>query len=650
MMSKIVSQEHVRRRLEAIMFADVVGYSRLTGQDEVGTWRRLRILLRDVVRPRVRTHAGRIVRIKGDGILVEFPSAVEAVASAVALQQALAQRNASFADAQRIHLRIGINLGDVITNDQDVHGDGVNIACRLEPLAEPGGICISATVYEHVRAKLPYPFENRGEQTLKNIAVPVRIYALGPELIAGLPKDDSRSYASKKSRGWQVAALAVACMATSVLWLEWQRLVPARETAVVQARAPAVVPEPGNLPSVPAQSIVVLPFTASDPEQEYFAEGITEDLTTDLSRIPGSLVIAPSTAFTYKGKPADARQIGRELSVRYAVQGSVRRIADSVRINAQLVDTANASQLWADRFNGDLAKLAKVQDQITQRIAGALHVVLIDAESQRALRERPSNPEVISLTMRGSALVNRQANRESTQRARELFESALRLDPDHLAALNGLAQTMLVQWQSTWYPRSSEEHLEELDRVMNKALAVKPDDAIAIYHRGYVLKRLHKDLPQALAAFERAIALDPNLAVAHNYVGQVKVFLGRANDAAEHTLKAIQLSPRDPQLALWYYQLALTYIHQERYDEAVEWGRRGVEVNPNLRYPYRILAAALALAGQIDEARLVAAEMLRRYPKEPISTFLVREPWPNPIYRQGQNREVMGMRLAGIHG
>jgi tetratricopeptide (TPR) repeat protein len=214
--------------------------------------------------------------------------------------------------------------------------------------------------------------------------------------------------------------------------------------------------------------------------------------------------------------------------------------------------------------------------------------------------------------------------------------------------LNGLAQTMLVQWQSTWYPRSSEEHLAELDRVMTKALTVKPDDAIAIYHRGYVLKRLHKDLPQALAAFERAIAIDPNLAVAHNYIGQIKVFLGRADEAAEHTLKAIQLSPRDSQLALWYYQLALTYLHQHRYTEAVDWGRRSVEVNPDLRYPYRILAAALALAGQIDEAKSVAAEMLRRYPKETISAFLVREPWPSPIYREGQTREVLGMRQAGI--
>ena len=648
-----MSQKHAQRRLEAIMFADVVGYSRLTGQDEVGTWRRLRSVLRDVVRPELKAHAGRIVRIKGDGILVEFPSAVEAVASAVALQQALAQRNVNFADMQRIQLRIGINLGDVITNDEDVHGDGVNIACRLEPLADPGGICISATVHEHVRGKLAYPFQNRGEQTLKNIATPVRIYSLGPEIIAELPRDDARSEIPKKSWRWYAAALAVGCLCTAVLWTLWQYLGPSRETAAIQTRSfgPSSPPIPAPralLPSAPAQSIVVLPFTSRDPEQEYFAEGITEDLTTDLSRIPGSFVIAPSTAFSYKGRPIDVRQIGRELSVRYALQGSVRRMADSVRINAQLIDAANASQLWADRFNGDVAQLAKVQDQVTQRIAAALRVVLIDAESQRALRERPINPEVIDLTMRGSALLNKQASRENTQRARELFEAALRLSSDHLPALNGLAQTMLVQWQSTWYPSSSEEHLEELHRVMNKALAVKPDDAIATYHRGYVLKRLRKDLTGALAAFERAIAIDPNLAVAHNYVGQIKVFLGRANEAAGHTLMAIQLSPRDPQLALWYYQLALTYIHQRRYDEAVEWGRRSVHVNPNLRYPYRVLAAALALSGQIDEAKLIAAEMLRRYPKETVSAFLAREPWPNPIYREGQNREIAGMRLAGI--
>jgi adenylate cyclase len=651
-----MSHERLQRRLAAILFADVVGYSRLTGRDEVGTWHRLQGLLRDVVRPNLKAHAGRIVRIKGDGILVEFASAVEAVASAVALQQTMAQRNATLPDAHRIELRIGINLGDIITAHDDVHGEGVNVTARLEPLAEPGGICISATVHEHVRGKLAYPFEDRGRQTLKNIAEPVRVYALGPERIAILPIETLSSTAPKISwRGYAAAVIAVAVVGVAVLWRVGPELVrdtgqrSGTETALPNTLG-ANVAEPIIQASPQPLSIVVLPFANAgrDSEQEYFAEGMTEDLTTDLSRIPGSFVIAPSTAFSYRGKPVDVRQIGRELSVRYVLQGSVRRITDSLRVNAQLVEAANASQLWAERFDGQVAQLAKVQDQVTQRIASALNVALIDAESQRALRERPNNPNVVDLTLRGWALLNKPASRESMQRAREQFEEALRLSPDHLPALNGLANVMLIEWGSTWYRGSSDEHLEALDRIVNKALAIKSDDALATYFHGYVLKRLRKDLYQALAAFERAITIDPNLAVAHNYVGQIKVFLGRAGEAAEHTLKAIQLSPRDPQLAEWYYQLGITYIHQQRFEEAVEWARRSVQVNPNLRYPYRVLAAALALSGRVDEARMVAAEMLRRYPKETISRFLTREPWTDPAYRAGQDREIAGMRLAGI--
>jgi adenylate cyclase len=646
-----MSQERLQRRLAAILFADVVGYSRLTGQDEVGTWRRLQSVLRAVVRPQLKAHAGRIIRIKGDGILVEFASAVEAVASAVAMQQAMAQRNATLPDTHRIEFRIGINLGDIITNHDDVHGEGVNVTARLEPLAEPGGICISATVHEHVRGKLAYPFKDRGVQMLKNIGEPVQVYVLGPESIASLPTDTSSSLMPRNRFGWYAAAIAAGSVCVAALWMGWAQFAPPIEhkTALPGALA-APVPEPIIQANPPRLSIVVLPFAnaARDSEQEYFAEGITEDLTTDLSRIPGSFVIAPSTAFSYRGKPIDVRQIGRELSVRYVLQGNVRRIMDSLRINAQLVDTGNASQLWAERFEGQMAQLAKVQDDVTQRIAGALNVALIDAESQRALRERPNNPDVVDLTLRGWALLNKPASRESMQRAREQFEEALRLSPDHLPALNGLANVMLIEWGSTWYKGSSEEHLEALDRIVSKALSIKPDDALATYFHGYVLKRLRKDLNQALAAFERAIALDPNLAVAHNYIGQIKVFLGRANEAAGHTLKAIQLSPRDPQLAEWYYQLAITYIHQQRFDKAVEWARRGVQVNPNLRYPYRVLAAALALSGQIDEARMVAAAMLRRYPNETIGAFLTREPWTDPVYRAGQDREIEGMRLAGI--
>ncbi len=646
------SNDRVQRRLAAILFADVVGYSRLTAQDEVGTWRRLRRVLRDVVRPNVAAHGGRVISIAGDGILVEFRSAVEAVSSAIALQQSMRLRNAAVTDGQRIELRVGINLGDIMIHGHDLHGDGVNVAARLEPLAEPGGICISATVHEHVQAKLPYPFEDRGEKQVKNIAAPIRIYMIGPDTIAQLPTAVAAAGMRRGAWGWCAAALLIGLFGGAAVWKPWLPLPPTEATRVQTAAAgPPATPAAGLArAAAPALSIVALPFTNldRDPEQDYFADGITEDLTTDLSRIPALLVISPTTALTYKGSSLDVRQIGRELSVRYVLRGSVRRVVDSVRINAQLIETDNALQLWADRFEAKVAQLAAVQDSVTQRIASAMNATLLDAESRRIQRERPDNPDAIDLTMRGLALLNRPSSRENAQRAREFFESALRLNPNHMPALNGLAQVMLVEWGSTWYSGSSEAHLQALERVVDRALAVRPDDAMATYLYGYVQKRLHRNLDQALVAFERAIALDPNLAVAQNYVGQIKVFLGRPGEAAEHTLKAIQLSPRDPQLPEWYYQMAITQIHLQHYDEAVAWARRGVQTNPNLRYPYRVLAAALALSGRLDEARTVAAEFLRRYPHETISAFLRRESWTDPVYRAGQNREVEGMRLAGI--
>src|SRR5262249_45861321 len=440
-----------------------------------GTWRRMQNLLREVFRPHIEAHAGRIVRIKGDGILVEFPSAVEAVVCAVAVQQAMVQRNAGLADAQRMDWRIGINLGDIITNDDDGEGDGVNVAARLEPLAEPGGICISATVHEHVHAKLAYPFEDRGERTLKNIVDPIRVYALGAEKITALPTDDAPSGPRKNTWRRNAAVVAVAMVCAVALGAASRSLARWSPPKIdSQPGSPAALTAPVGAPRL---SIVVLPFTNTprDQEQEYFAEGMTEDLTTDLSRIPGSFVIAPKTAFAYKDTPVDVRQIGRELSVRYVLQGSVRRITDSLRINAQLVEAANAAQLWAERFDGQITELAKVQDRVTQRIAGALNVALVDAESQRAERERPNNPDAVDLTMRGMAIINKPASRESMQRARELFEEALRLGPDYLPALNGLANVMLIEWGSTWYSGTSEEHLLAMERVVNRALAIKPD-------------------------------------------------------------------------------------------------------------------------------------------------------------------------------
>jgi adenylate cyclase len=631
------------RKLAAILAGDVAGYSILMGADEERTVRDLK-RHQAVIHPMISEYGGRIIDTAGDGVLAEFASVVSAVECALCVQRKMAQRNADVEESCRMLYRVGVNLGDVVLDKLRVYGDGVNIAARLQSMAQPGGICISGTVHEHVCGKLAYPFADRGEQALKNIAHPVRVYSLGPDIIAALPRTAAAPTRHAGAWRWYVPGIAVGFLCMVGLATYFAR------TALVLTHYVIGPSTMVGTAAAPPQSIVVLPFTnaARDPEQEYFAEGITDDLTTDLSRIPGAFVIAPATALTYKGKPIDVRQVGRELSVRYALQGNARRIVDSVRVNAQLVDTANAGQLWAERFIGEVTQLALVQDQVTQRIAGALKVSLIAAESQRVLRERPNKPDAVDLTMRGAALLNQRASRQSTQDARELFEAALRLSPNHVPALNGLAQSMLVQWESTWYPRSSEEHLKEMDGVVDRALSVNPNDALAIYLHAYVLKRLRKDLPQALVALERAIAVDPNLAVAHNYVGQLKVFLGRSNEAAEHTLKAIQLSPRDPQLALWYYQLAVTYIHERRDDEALGWARRGMQVNPNVRYVYRILAAALALSGRVDEAKRVAAEMLRRYPNESVGAFLTRETWPDPRYREGQKREVTGMRMAGI--
>jgi adenylate cyclase len=655
-----VAPDRVQRRLAAIFFADVVGYSLLTHKDELGTLRRLRAVFHEVVGPHAKTHDGRVIRTSGDGILVEFPSAVEALDCAVAIQHTMVVRNSGLPPNERIELRIGINLGDIVSNGDDLHGDGVNVAARIEPLAPPDGICISATLHEHVRAKRAYRFEDSGEHHLKNIAEPVHVYVLGPEAIASLPLDRSADQNKPHLSRWLIAGGlcgAVALLAGAV-WGVWPRYVAAEKSSgtplVSGARAVAGANvtsyRPPDQMEVPRLSIVVLPFSnmSGNPEYEYFSDGLTEDLQTDLSRIPGIFVIASRTASTYKGNTAGIRQVGRELGVRYILNGSVRRVGDNLRINAQLADAQTAFQIWADRFNGEVAHLGTLQDNVTRSIAGALNIALMDAEAQRALRDQPNNPETIDLTMRGWSLINRPASEENTRRARELFESALRLAPDYLSALNGLAQVMLTEWSSRWYTGTSEQHLAEMNRVVEKALSIRPDDALATYYHGYVLKRLQKDLPQALAAFERAIAIDPNLAVAHNYIGQIKVFLGRANEAAAHTLRAIQLSPRDPQLAEWYYQLAVTYIHEQNYELAVDWARRATQANPNVRYPYRILAVALALSGKVDESRVAAADMLRRFPKETITAFRMREPWTDPAYRKGQDSEIRGMRLAGI--
>src|ERR1700739_4159540 len=371
------------RRLAAILAADVAGYSRLMGVDEEGTHERLQAHLRDLINPKIEDHRGRIVKNTGDGFLAEFPSVVDAVRCAVEIQRGMVERNAETPPENRIEFRVGINLGDVIVEEHDIFGDGVNVAARLEGLAEPGGICLSGTVRDHIGDRLPNTFEDLGEQRVKNITRAVRVYALRAHGFAESPSSNASAALTSQS------------------------------------------------PAPPRLSIVVLPFDnlSNDPEQEYFADGVTEDLTTDLSRISGSFVIARNTAFTYKGRPVDVKQIGRELGVRYVLEGSVRRSGHRVRVNVQLIDAETGAHLWAERFDTDCASLAEAQDVITGRLARTFDLQLVAAADRRIDRDRVANPDAQALILRGRACFIRPSSLQTREEAQRAFEKALEIDP-----------------------------------------------------------------------------------------------------------------------------------------------------------------------------------------------------------------------------
>jgi TolB-like protein/class 3 adenylate cyclase len=431
------------RRLAAILAADIAGYSRLMGANEVGTVQALREY-RSAADPLIAEHGGRIVKTTGDGVLIEFGSVVGAVECALALQQLAAERNAAVATERRMEWRIGVHLGDVLLEGEDILGDGVNIAARLEGIAEPGGICISEDAFRQVRGKVEVEFADLGEQSLKNIARPPRVYAIGADAVASIPIDAAPVQPTKARRLFSLqravtaAALVAAIGAASAAWWAWpQRSVPA--VAIPSS-------SPGGLPSapIPRLSFVVLPLEnlSRDPDQEYFADGITDDLTTDLSRISGSFVIARNTAFTYKGKAVDAKQIGRELGVRYVIEGSVRRAGEQVQANVQLIDAETGAHVWADRFDTDRTSLAEAQSEITGRLARSLNVELVRDVGRRTEQEKEVNPDARDLVMRGWAEWYGPRSSTNSEEAQATFERALALDPRSLEARIGLATVL----------------------------------------------------------------------------------------------------------------------------------------------------------------------------------------------------------------
>jgi TolB-like protein/class 3 adenylate cyclase len=589
-----VQPSRVERRLSAILAADVVGYSRLMGLDEVGTLNVLRGH-RAVSNALVAKHGGRIVKTMGDGVLVEFPSVVDAVECAVAIQAVMTERNDGVPQDRRMLLRIGINLGDILIQGDDILGDGVNIAARLESIAEPGGICISSSAYDQVRGKVAVEFTDLGEQSLKNITLPVRAYAVVRE--------------------------------------------PLNQSIRVGSATPGRV-------SAPRLSIVVLPFAniGGDPEQEYFVDGVTESLTTDLSRVSGSFVIARNTAFTFKGKAVDVKQLGRELGVRYLLEGSVQRGGNRLRVNVQLIDAETGNHLWAERFDKPLADLFDMQDEIVSRLANALDAQLIAAEAQRA--EHSLHPDATDLIFQGRAWLNKGLTPEYLAQARGFFDRALALDPGNIEAMVSLAHTNILTG-AAFLSDDRTLYLEAAEKGLIKVLNMAPQHARAHMFLGIVLNLTNR-AAQGIAECEQALALDRNLANAHSSIGLAKWYIGRGEETEAHINEALRLSPRDTSAYRWLFFGAVAKLQLGADAEAVAGLRRSIEANRSYPLVHFILAAALALLGELEQARATAQAGLTLDPTFTIRRYRVNSPSDNPTFLAARQRLYEGMRMAGV--
>jgi adenylate cyclase len=630
----MAEQPSIPRRLAAILAADIAGYSRLMHEDEPATVRDLKAH-QSVILPLVSRHGGRIIDTAGDGILAEFPSVIGATECAVEIQTLMAERNEGVAESRRMRFRIGINLGDVIHDETRIYGDGINIAARLEALARPGGVLVSNTVYDQVRGKLPFTFEDLGERQVKNIEQPVRMYQLHiPGISSSTVATLGRRPALPERRRWIMWGLAALLLGAGGTW--W-------------IASPFFASQRASSTEPPRLSIVVLPFSnlSGDPSQDYFADGITEDLTSDLSRLAGSFVISRNTAFTFKGKAADARQIGRELGVRYVLEGSVRRMGGTVRVNAQLIDAGTGAHLWVEQMDVDQHTLATLQDNfgIANRLARMLSVELVNVEGRRAPR---ADPDAVDLTMRGWSVLNGGPTKDDAQRSVALFEDALRIDPDDSQARVGLAQALILIYRNRWDPEPAKV-LARADEAATRAITAAPNYAHAHYVKAEVLG-LSNRFDAALATYDRAIALDRNHAAA--YVGRARNLniIGRAADALAPVERAIRLSPRDPDLYVWYFVLCHANTHLARDAQAIEWCLKSLATGKTFYFAYVDLASAYAWRGQNAEAAAAVAELLKLRPGFTVQT-LVQEgagTSDNPAFRKEFQRIVEGARKAGL--
>ena len=643
------------RKVAAILVSDVVGYSRLAGADEDRILARLRTLRSDLIDPTIAVHHGRIVKRTGDGSIVEFRSVVDAVNCAIEVQRAMVERNAEVAPDKRIEFRIGIHLGDVVEeSDGDLMGDGVDIAARLEGVAKPGGICISDDAFRQVKSQLDLKVTDLGPVPLKNIVEPMRAYSLE----VGTPAQAKPALAVTAAVKPGSAATAARA---SGLFSRWPMLVAALALALLAAgayawhagyapRLPGVSVAEDKLKTAPRLSLVVLPFEnlGGDPEQQYFADGITDDLTTDLSHVPDSFVIARDTAFTFKGRQVDAKAIGRELGVRYMLEGSVRRAGEKVEINAQLISTETGAHLWADQFEGERTNLGKLQFEVVARLANSLGAELNKAEVLRAERERPGDPDARDLTMRGFATIwnLNGANKATWNDAIAMFERALALDPQNAHAMTGLAVALFVRPYAGWSDDPATD-VALAEKTADAALALRPDDSDAHMVKSYLFET--KSQPRAaLAEAETAIADDPNNARAIEHAGFLGSCFGHAEDGVAAVETALRLSPHDPTAPTM--QVHLCYLHAwlAQWEQSIEWCEKALANNVKERVPaLGFLAAANAWAGHDKGAKDAVAELRKVDPAFTVQNMAGWGPSDDPTFKAQHARILEGLRKAG---
>jgi TolB-like protein/class 3 adenylate cyclase/Tfp pilus assembly protein PilF len=642
------------RKLAAILVADVVGFSRLAGADEERTLARLRGLRSDLIDPTIAVHHGRIVKRTGDGSVIEFRSVVDAVRCAIEVQTGLIERNAGVPAERRIEFRVGVHLGDVVEeSDGDLMGEGVNVAARLEGIAKPGAICLSEDAYRQVKSRLDLKVTDLGAVRLKNIAEPVHVYSLE----VGEPSVSKPASAATVALKPESGALAPG---RSGWGLRWPALAAALALVLIAAGAygwrsglaPRVfggVPVAEDKPkTAPRLSVVVLPFEnlSGDKEQDYFADGITDDLTTDLSHL-SDFVISRKTAFTYKGKPVDAKAIGRELGVRYVLEGSVRRSGDKVAVNAQLISAETGTHLWADRFEGERANLGQLQVEFVSRLANSLGVELVKAEALRLARERPKNPDAADLAMQGWALTFGMDDKDRYNDGIKLFERALALDPKNVAAMTGLA--LVLQWRA--WDRWSEDWDRDFGRaggLIQRALALQPENSML---RNASAEHLswRDQYRAAVAEAETAIAYDRNNAVAYANAGFWKQYLGRNDEGVADLETALRLDPHDGGFPWRKWALCRAHNLLGRWERAIEWCDKAVAAGPDVTDALVDLASANAWAGHDKEAKDAVARLRKARPGFTMQKLrpedLVTD---DPTFKAQFARIVEGLRRAGL--